>query len=479
MGIFTGRIITAVEIGKKEIKLLQAAIKGTGVEVVCCAYKEFEALSPASGAVALEEIFKENKIRPKDMILVIPRQCVTVKNLRLPTQNAKEIEDMAGFQAVKQIPYPKEEIVYGSYLTGMDIEGFSRILLTISHREAIEMPISVLRSCGLAPQTAVLSSFGILNWFNLNSELKKRSEASPIVLIDCDSDSADIAIISGGKLIYTRGLTFGSLDPQEYSVKLIEEMDRTLATYEKESGGQKPFEAVLTGNVNQPEDLIERLEERLNIKAEYIPSFAFVPLNITATGLSFVGRVSYSALLGAALSDEGIDLLPRELKAARDVRMRKKDIAFSSVLAFITAILLLFLLWNKFYQREIRLKALESELRAIGPDAREIEKIRSASEVVRSRGQRRNEALDILNELHKIVPSQIYLVLYTYDEEKVELKGTASVLSEVFKLVTILEQSSYFQNVQVRYATKRRIGTQEFVDFEIAGVLAANTGRGK
>ncbi len=71
------------------------------------------------------------------------------------------------------------------------------------------------------------------------------------------------------------------------------------------------------------------------------------------------------------------------------------------------------------------------------------------------------------------MPPQIYLALYTYEEDRVDLKGTATVLSDVFKFVTILENSPYFQNVEVRYATKRKIGDQELVDFEISCPLSA------
>lgn len=472
-------ITTSVEINKRYVKLIQVTATGSEVKVTSCALKEYLPSDAAAGAQALQQILKEHNIKTKNLVLSIPRPYVTTKSLRLPSHDPHEIDEMAGFQAVKQIPYPKEEIIHGSYVIGVDAEGYSKVMLTICHRDVIEGPIAILKDCGLAPIGVALSSFGLLNWFNLDSDLRNRSEAAPIILVECDTDNSDIAIINKGKLIYTRGLTFGSGEAEGYAERLAEEINKTLPVYEKETEAGRPNEAIFTGNITEVERSKSALEASLNMKVEFIGSFARVPLEVPPASQPYITQVSYSSLIGSALGlasfgSEGADLLPEELKIMREAKTRKNELIVSVALLLAVIAALSFVVWNKMHQKAVTLKIVESRLKEIAPEAQKIEKMRLAAEIIKSQSKKKSEALDVLNELHKIVPPQIYLSMYNYDEDKVELKGTTSVLSDVFRLVTILENSPYFQNVQVRYATKRKIGEQEFVDFEIACPLSEN-----
>jgi Tfp pilus assembly PilM family ATPase/Tfp pilus assembly protein PilN len=466
-------ITTAVEISKKYIKVVQLTAAGAEVKVTSCVLKEYPPADNAAAAQALQQALKEHNIKTKNVFLSIPRQYVTTKSLRLPSQDPREINEMAGFQAVKQIPYPREEIIYGPYVVGVDPEGYSKVILTICHRDVIEGPLAVLRDCGLLPARVTLSSFGLLNWFNLNDGLKKRSEGSPVILVECDTDSSDITVIHKERLIYTRGLTFGAGE-EGYVERLTEEINKTLPIYEKETEAGRPAEAFFTGNITEVERSKDLLESSLNMRVECAGSFSHLPLDVPDASWPYISQASFSSVAGSSLGPAGADLLPGDLKILREAKTRKKEFTVSGALLAAVIIALSLVLWNKIHHKAEVLKTLESKLSAIAPEAQKIEKMRMAADVIKSQLSKKSEALDVLNELHKIVPSQIYLSMYNYDEGKVELKGTTGVLSDVFRLVTILENSPYFQNVQVRYATKRKIGEQEFVDFEIVCPLSAN-----
>jgi Tfp pilus assembly protein PilN len=76
--------------------------------------------------------------------------------------------------------------------------------------------------------------------------------------------------------------------------------------------------------------------------------------------------------------------------------------------------------------------------------------------------------LRVLRELYTVVPSQVALTLMILDTKgTVLLKGQAPSMSEVFALVSALEESSLFHNVQVRYANKRQTQEREIADFEV------------
>ena len=132
---------------------------------------------------------------------------------------------------------------------------------------------------------------------------------------------------------------------------------------------------------------------------------------------------------------------------------------------------------NKLHQKEELLGMLESKLKNIAPSAQDIGRKKEIADIVAAESSQRAKPLLVLNELYRIAPSSINLVLYKYEEGKVDIKGTASVLSEVFRFVKLLDDSPYFENVEVKYAAKRKAQEVEFVDFEISCPLSGKVSK--
>ncbi len=132
---------------------------------------------------------------------------------------------------------------------------------------------------------------------------------------------------------------------------------------------------------------------------------------------------------------------------------------------------------NKLHQKEELLRMLESKLKSVAPSAQDIGRMKEISGIVGSESSQRARPLLVLNELYRIAPSSINLALYKYEDGKVDIKGTASALSEVFRFVKLLDDSSYFKNVEVKYAAKRKMQEVEFVDFEISCPLSGKAGK--
>ena len=80
----------------------------------------------------------------------------------------------------------------------------------------------------------------------------------------------------------------------------------------------------------------------------------------------------------------------------------------------------------------------------------------------------KNSALEVLREIHKVVPQEIYLTNISFEEGKlISLRGTSKAMSEVFKFVKTLEGLPIFKNVKTKYVTKRRLKGKDLTDFEI------------
>lgn len=477
MGLFTDKTKTAIEIRESEIKVLQVSVNGAEMAIEACVSEGIPPDGSGSASEILHKILKDYNIRPKETILVIPRQSVTTKTLSLPSHDPAEIEEMAGFQAIKQIPYPKEEIVYGVSPIETTAEGYSKVMLVICHKDMVERPLEVMRSCGFSPSKVTLSSFGILNWLRMDPEFMASAGAAPVIVVECDKAATDIVVADKERIIYTRGLTFGSGEGGDYIERLKEEISRTLAAFEKESFALKPVRAVFTGYLPGMEAHKEALENAMGIKVEFRDSFKVFPAGIPERFRPFASSASFASLIGNAAGPRSVDLLPRKFKAAQSVKIRRDEAVVSVSLAAAVLILISLAVVNKLHQKEELLGMLELRIKKIAPSAEDIGRKKEIADIVRTESTQRTRPLLVLNELYRIAPSSINLALYKYEERRVDIKGTASALSEVFKFVKLLDDSPYFENVEVKYAAKRKTQEAEFVDFEISCPLSGKAGK--
>ncbi|HPM42434.1 MAG TPA: pilus assembly protein PilM, partial [Candidatus Omnitrophota bacterium] len=200
------------EIREKMIKILSVSIKNgkPGKQEMFVLGISPEDPQKAAGDIRL--FVKKNAIKTKNAILMIPRQSVTTRIVGLPSKDPRELDDMAAFQAVRQIPYPKEEIISGVIPVETTPEGFTKAMLVICHKDMVERPAAIMRESGLILSEVTLSTDGLFNWYSGNKDLPARTKQAPVVVVDCDAANTDIAVISNGKLLYTRGLTFGAND---------------------------------------------------------------------------------------------------------------------------------------------------------------------------------------------------------------------------------------------------------------------------
>ena len=89
--------------------------------------------------------------------------------------------------------------------------------------------------------------------------------------------------------------------------------------------------------------------------------------------------------------------------------------------------------------------------------------------IVKGRLDIQNSALKYLYEIHKLIPKEVTLTTITFDEaDKIILRGQAQEMSDVFELITVLEESAYFQKVQTKHTRKKKIKDREVSEFEIA-----------
>jgi len=120
------------------------------------------------------------------------------------------------------------------------------------------------------------------------------------------------------------------------------------------------------------------------------------------------------------------------------------------------------------YNKNMYIKQLKERNNKIKVESDGVDKMRRAVNILQGRLDAKGDSLSLLDEVYKLTPKEIYLTNITIERKKqLILKGRANAMSDVFKFVTALENSTNFKGVKNTYTTTKKENNQEYADFEI------------
>jgi Tfp pilus assembly PilM family ATPase len=471
------KIITVLEIGKKWFKIVQAERLKTENRI--CFIDAFETgfLSDEDLMLRIVDLSKKRKIDSENLIVSIPHIMTSTKNLDLPSTNPSEIEDMVDLQIGKQTPYSSDEIIKDYHILDSHMEGYSRVLLVIVHRDVVQRCFKILEGAGLSVEKVGFSSEGLLGWGSfVCTEAMSASKTG--VLIDIDHDTIDFEVVANGSPLFNRSLSLGlsdaSLSGPAWQNKFVEEVTRAIYAYQNEVTDREVEKVVISAGLSARQKLDEAfLREKIALPVEIIDQLG--KLSKTDSALASYNslsakNLSFSSLFGTThiFDKQVIDLVPQEVRMERSFKERGKDIYRIGIISVFILLLVSSLFLGRLYNKERYLNQLNAKLSEIKDNAAALSSMARETALVRGRVSTRGMALDLLHEVYKAVLPELHLTMVVFDgKENMILRGDSNIMSEVFNFVSKLEESEYFKNVQARNTTQRRDKDKEVVSFEI------------
>lgn len=478
--------VVVVEIGNDWLKIIEynPSYKG-GCITKASFMKLVEIKEPVTEAIA--KAFAHLKLNKQFVITYLPRHLVTARILEFPSTNPDDIRDMVSLQVGKQTPYSKDEIIFTYKTINVEKEGYTKVLLIIVRRNLVNARVEVLQKAGIEVQKVTVSSEGVYNWFQTAylaqvSPTKDKVydgiklDLQAMVIIDIDSNYSDFIVIRRDKLVYTRNFLIGanhllSAD-EKWKDKFAEEVSHSMSLYQNEERDAKMIKIFLSGTAQHVQGLDAFLTATLNMPVEMTDPLKNIRIreNIDIFQNKDYQFISICPLVGTALRSGSLelDLTSSELKIKKQVEEKRKKITVMGGLLtslVMTASLLLLII---FYNKNAYVTQLNQRMAAIEKDADEVEKMRLGVNLVEDRFDARKKSLNILYEISRLTPKEIYFSNIDIEEEKQTiLQGRAYAMSNVFEFVTTLENSPYFENVQTTYTTTKKEKEGEYAKFEI------------
>ena len=469
--------ITSVEITDSHVKLLQATVSRDTTTITHCEVKEVTQPSDQELSKLLSIMVASAKIRPDNLIGVIPRRFAILRHILLPSHIDSEIEKMISLQVVKQVPYPKEDILLDYIIVNKESSGYAKVLVIAVHREVVGRYLKIFQDAGLNLNKLTLSSAGLLNWYIFQENKNRQKNIHPTVLINIDTHMTEICFCHQDKLLFSRSINSGAKDlTEEHIVAFLEGIGLTLTTYTKENIGEEILRIILISTMNEVDLLKKRLE------AEYkLPVVILHPLGNVPQKKDFKLQdsdrfgVSLAVGVGLIVGDLGksINLIPLEVSDTKATQQRRQEWFKLAMLFILTSILTVSIFAVRAYKHSVHLRQLQKKIDETEPTVNKIKGKMKRLEFINERLNPGTSPIDVIQELYNLTPPEVSFSVLSLDENNsLLLQGVSETGIGVNVFQKNLTSSPLFKNVALQYVTKRKVFKGELTDFKITCQLA-------
>jgi type IV pilus assembly protein PilM len=239
LDISTGSIkVAEVNITRREPVLTNLGIIMLPEGVV----REGEIDDAATVSSYLKELWKQNKIGKRRVIVGVSNQKVIVRPMDLPYMPEDELENAVKYQVQEFIPIPIDDAivdyeVVDEYMTGEE-ERMQTILLAAAHRDMITAFIDAVVGAGLSPAAVELKAFAMARSLIKKEYQFLEEEAEPpgsVCLINIGAGICNICIVKEGTPRFVRMLMRGG---DFFTKLLVDHLNISPADAEEIKGGR-------------------------------------------------------------------------------------------------------------------------------------------------------------------------------------------------------------------------------------------------
>ncbi|MFH1459961.1 MAG: pilus assembly protein PilM [Candidatus Omnitrophota bacterium] len=469
--------IISLDLSHDELMLAHYKNTGKQAEFVDLINQSIQGLSDDKIAQLIFKEITDLKIKNPYIINVIPLHLAITKNLEIPSLDDQEIREIIDLQSGRQTPYSRDEIIVDYINLGVVKQSYSKILLVIVVRKAVKRQFDLIDKAGFKTQRVIFAPETISKI--CTEQIRKEVQEHPVAILHMGLAFTDFIVSFKGMPIFLRTIPIGTkqitLDKQKSTIDFIEELKKSLETYQSEDIDQAPGTLILTGATEYMGELRSELAMQVFIPIQVIPYFECVPVSkIILETISKNKHISFFNLTSAVLKKEDavLNLIPDEIKLKISFEQRIQELVkmcvyFLGILLLVGAIFM-----AKLYFKGEYLSRLKAKNESFSQEAKVLEKSMERMRVIKHYLKARGYSLEILAALCDILPKDIMVSNIKMDQEKnLNIKGTGRAMSSVFSFVSALEDSEFFSNVNTNYTTSRKQDDEDWADFGITCMI--------
>jgi hypothetical protein len=440
-----GRRVTVWEPTRGGWKLLEGEIGGPELAVITARPVPHRGVGLATGAP---------RASAGECILIVDSARCVCRSLSVPAVSSQDIEKMVELRVETEVPYALADVVWAHQVQDLAPErGSVTVLLVAVPAADVAGSEGALRAAGHACGTLEARPAALAQAAALLAP-----DTGTVAVADVQGDSAALAVVDGGRLIYARSIDGArGQDNPEGAAGAAREIAQSLQHCCLVTGCDRPSAVLLTGRGRLSEPLARVLEEdswevrsRPGLPAE-------VRLGSGAVGADEVVE-QYAACLGALASAHlrargqrpAAPAVRTQAPAGR-VRLRRPLV----VLAAANVALLAMVVACAVGAKAVRLGALERGVASARSTMRQAEAEREEVAILEAERERRRSALDLLDAVVAALPEGVVIGEVAIGPRgSVLVTGRAGSVAAVSKAALSLGASESFEEARLDRAAQ-------------------------
>ncbi len=461
------------EITHSHVKFLQAKVSRSGTVIKNLQFRPVRQHTDEELIKLISSIAAMKGSDARHAAVVIPRRLTILRQISLPSQDKDEIRKMVSLQLVNKIPYSLEDVVCDHIILDQDKPGYTSVLVVVVHKEIVQRYLKIFSQAKVNVQNFILSSVGLMAWFNHQARFLKGSSASGLGFINLDHSESEMCFILQGKLLFSRSIPMGAGElSAETAVKFAEQVDLTLKSFKKERMGPDIQGFLIAGDTRAAHFLKEKLSEEFKLPVETVNAFDNIPCQKEVDFKSsldggFASAVGWGSVLAFA-AGHPMSLMPTEINDTK-ISLNKRSQWIRSFLLGAASLILVTAAFNiKIYQDMNGLNRLQAKLKEIKPRIQQAQKVMAVVEAADQNIYKKIFVADIISELYRLTPQDVaFRSLVLDDQGALTIQGYSQSPSSINVLQSQLVASVIFKEVNLQYASRVRNYNQDLIEFKI------------
>jgi len=444
---------------------------GNAAKIINVLTQDIKGVSETDLPKNIQSCLRSFPVKTTPVSLVISPALITTKNIEIPSIDQDEIKSIVNLQAGRHTPFSREEIQIGYVNIGIYKTNYTKVLLVIANRNALKKQLSFIDKAGIKISKVLFAPEGMAAFYS--AILNLESEAVPTGIIDVGKDSTEFVVTLRGLAIASRNIPIGKAhfikEGATARERLAKELEKTIESYQSEDIEQLPGKYILTSDDKDMKEIQDFLRINFKWAVEIVPYVDHV--KVSPGVLKHLGSDhSFLDVISSSLQAEEaqVNLMPEDVQIQKTIEAQGKELFTTAMLGFVLLLLVAGTFGLKIYFRNAYLTRLKNDYKGSREEVITLEQRSIETRLIQNYLSSRMVSLDIINELYKNVPTEMYLTnIYMDDEGRINIQGVSDIASLVFNLGTTLKESPLFKSVDIKSMTAKKDRGKDVSAFEI------------
>ncbi|OGX07475.1 MAG: hypothetical protein A2Z88_07220 [Omnitrophica WOR_2 bacterium GWA2_47_8] len=472
--IFASSDTIAISLTEETLKVIHLKGKGADQKIINVSKKDIKGQSPEEVGKVLKDTLSEMEIKAANVVSVIPSSLTTTKNIEIPSTNPDEIKSIIDLQAGRHTPYSREDILIGYIKIGEYSRNYTKVLLIIVNRQVIKGQISVFEQAGVKLEKILFAPEAKAKFYA--QVLNVKAEQPPIGIIDAGKYFTDFTIEANNTVVACRNIPIGMehfiKEGQDAKNKFITELQQSIESYQNEDN-KLPDTYILTTDDAKIKELQPLLQEKLKATVKVV-SYLDQVKAIQPVMLKIVSEYDDESFLDVMApfnvsAPMQVDLTPDEVKVQRSIEEKGLQVVQAAAFSLVILLLVFAIFFAKIYFRSNVLSKISDEYKQKRKAVEELETVATATGIVKDYLNHRMTSLEVLEELYKKIPEEIYLKSIVLEENgTINIDGISETRSTAYAFITTIEDSELFKNAKMIASSSKKERGKDVATFQMS-----------